>query len=41
MTDIHGYAFGGYLEILKQLNNKFPNDLLTFFSTINNLIKDH
>lgn len=41
MIDIHGYAFGGYLEILKNLNNKLPNDLLVFFSVINNLIKDH
>tara|TARA_B100000035_G_C20720102_1_gene430845 strand:+ start:23 stop:538 length:516 start_codon:yes stop_codon:yes gene_type:complete len=40
MIDIHGYAFGGYLEILNQLNNKYPNDLLAFFSVINNLIKD-
>jgi hypothetical protein len=41
MIDIHSYAFGGYLEILKNLNNKLPNDLLAFFSVINNLIKDH
>lgn len=40
MVDIHEYAFGGYLEILKQLNNKLPNDLLAFFSIINSLIKD-
>ena len=40
MIDIHSYAFGGYLEILKNFNNKLPNDLLAFFSVINNLIKD-
>jgi hypothetical protein len=40
MIDIHCYAFGGYIELLKKFDNKLPNDLLTFFSTINNFIKD-
>jgi len=41
MTDIHSYAFGGYLEIINKLDNKLPNDLLIFFSTINSLVKDN
>ncbi len=41
MIDIHSYAFGGYLEIISKLDNKLPNDLLIFFSTINSLVKDN
>ena len=41
MIDIHCYAFGGYIEILKKLNKKNIKDidLLIFFSTINDIIQ--
>ncbi|AFS47933.1 hypothetical protein HIMB5_00011890 [alpha proteobacterium HIMB5] len=38
MNDIHNYAFGGYIELMKQLGNKKPNDLLSLFSDINELL---
>ena len=41
MIDIHSFAFGGYFEILKKLDNKFPDDLLVFFSVINDFVKDN
>ncbi|WP_440677409.1 hypothetical protein [Candidatus Pelagibacter sp. HIMB1587] len=40
MIDLHCYAFGGYFEIMKKLDNKLPSDLLMFFSTINKLVTD-
>ena len=38
MEDIHDYAFGGFIELMTKLENKKPEDLLSFFSEINDLL---
>ena len=38
MEDIHNYAFGGFIELMEKLENKRPDDLLSFFSDVNDLL---
>ena len=38
MQEIHDYAFGGFIELMRKFKNKKPEDLLSFFSEVNDLL---